>query len=409
MKRHLTGIVFLAFLSLYFVYHPIQVFADTSCDPSSCPSDPDQGLSCLNQVTKKCEADIQNAKNQEKTLSSQLSIIDGQTKITKLKIEETNLKIQKLRREIEDLSTRIDRISSTVDTLSQVLLNRIVQTYKYGSLTTIDLLFSSHGFADLVEKLKYIQVAQANDKKVLYQLQATKAAYHDQKQDKQVRQQEAEKLSKDLASYQTQLVEQKKAKDQLLAQTQNSETNYQKMLVQARAQLSAFQGFVRSQGGLTLIAADPSWPAGYFSQRDNRWGSVAIGTSPYSIGLAGCLVSSVAMTLTHQGNSQTPLTIGTNSSYFFEGDFLWSGLTSLGFNSPSRTTNTLAIDNALNAGKWAIAGISYSQSASSEPFHFVVITSKNGSDYNLFDPWKGPNISFNSNYLGNYITEIITY
>lgn len=196
-------------------------------------------LSSKQEEIAKLEAQLSDARKQEKTLKSQLDIIDSQTKITSLKIEETNLKIAKLEREINDLSGRIDRISGSVDTLSEVLLNRIVQTYKYGSISSVDLLFSSHGFTDLLERFKYIQVVQANDKKVLYQLQATKAAYNDQKVDKETRQFEAEKLTKELESYKTQLTEQRKAKDELLKVTRNDEVRYQSLIANLRAELAS--------------------------------------------------------------------------------------------------------------------------------------------------------------------------
>lgn len=189
---------------------------------------------------QKLEAHLQDARNQEKTLKSQLEIIDGQTKITTLKIEETNLKIAKLKREISQLNERIDRIGSTLDSLSEILLRRIIQTYKYSNaVSTIDLLFSSHGFADLLQRLKYIQVAQSYDKKKLYELQATKLAYNDQKQDKQVRQTEAEKLNKDLEIYKAQLEQQKKAKEELLRITQNDEARYQQELTRLRADIAS--------------------------------------------------------------------------------------------------------------------------------------------------------------------------
>lgn len=187
------------------------------------------------------EQQLANAQKQEKTLKSQLDIIDAQTKVTKLKIEETDLEIEKLNREITDLSGRIDRISTSVDSLSEILLNRIVQTYKYSSISTIDLLFSSHGFSDLIERLKYIQVAQANDKKVLYQLQATKAAYKDQKSDKETRQAQAEKLGKDLENYKSELDTQRQTKNDLLRITKNDEAVYQARLAAAQREINQIQ------------------------------------------------------------------------------------------------------------------------------------------------------------------------
>ena len=94
----------------------------------------------------KVESQLNQTKKQEKTLKSQLNLIDGQTQVTLLKIEETNLRIEKLKREINDLATRITRISTSLDSLSEILLNRIIQTYKYSNtVSTFDLIFSSHG------------------------------------------------------------------------------------------------------------------------------------------------------------------------------------------------------------------------------------------------------------------------
>ncbi|RJP46439.1 MAG: hypothetical protein C4584_01575 [Armatimonadetes bacterium] len=181
------------------------------------------------------EQQLQQVRGEKKTLQSQLTFIDTQTKLTRLKIEETTTQVNKLEKEIDKLTTRIDRLSETVDSITQVLLVRITQTYKFGNFSTIDLLFSSHGFTDLLERMKYLQVAQSNDKKVLYQLQATKATYNDQKVDKESRQKEQEKLKKDLENYQLQLSNQKKDREELLEVTKNKEANYQSLIKQLEA------------------------------------------------------------------------------------------------------------------------------------------------------------------------------
>ncbi len=235
-KTFLISVIYFIVFLIFFAQGKY-IFAQSACDSSSCTDpDPTNHLNCVAGVLGNCEQQLQGVQNQEKTLKSQLSIINGQIQVTVLKVEETNLKIDKLKREISDLDTRIDRIGVTLDSLSEVLLKRIVQTYKSSSgITSIDLLFSSHGFADLIERLKYIQVAQAYDKKKLYELQATKLAYNDQKQDKQTRQTEAEKLNKDLETYQQQLDQQKKGKDELLRVTKNDEARYQALVAQLKA------------------------------------------------------------------------------------------------------------------------------------------------------------------------------
>ncbi len=217
--------------------------------PAFAEDDLQQQLQQKQEEIHKLEVQLQATRGQEKTLKSQLNLIDGQTHVTTLKIDETNLKIEKLKREISDLSSRIDRIASTLDSLSEILLKRIVQTYKYGdAVSSLDLFFSSHGFADLLERLKYIQAAQAYDKKKLYELQATKLAYNDQKKDKETRQQEAEKLNKDLEVYKIQLDDQKKAKDELLRVTKNDESKYQSLIAQLAAEISSISQAISNVG-----------------------------------------------------------------------------------------------------------------------------------------------------------------
>ncbi|MBI2196412.1 peptidoglycan DD-metalloendopeptidase family protein [Candidatus Daviesbacteria bacterium] len=239
MKKLLLALLTFIFLTFSFLY------------PAHAES-PDELANQLRDKQAeiaKLEAQLAGTRNQEKTLNSQLNLIDGQTKVTTLKIEETNLKIEKLKREINDLSTRIDRIGATLDKLSEILLKRIVQTYKYSNtVSAIDLLFSSHGFADLLERLKYIQVAQTYDKKKLYELQATKFAYNDQKQDKETRQQEAEKLNKDLEIYKTQLTQQKRDKEELLRITKNDEARFQSLIAQLRADTDSIRRALGSIG-----------------------------------------------------------------------------------------------------------------------------------------------------------------
>ncbi len=187
-----------------------------------------------NQI-KQLEGQLASAKSQEKTLSSQLKFIDDQTTLTQLRVDAAKFQIEKLDKEISDLDTRISRVSVTLDRLSELLLNRIVTTYKYGDITPLDLLFSAHGFADVLERYKYLQIVQEYNKKQLYELQATKTLYNDQKQDKAIRQAQQQKLQKDLETYSTQLADQKKAKEDLLRVTKNDESKFQDLLARLRA------------------------------------------------------------------------------------------------------------------------------------------------------------------------------
>lgn len=237
----------LSFLSLVLIKTlPMALAQDDPC------SNPDESSQCQDFISQ-TQKQLDETRGQEKTLKSQLDFIDAQTNLTELKIEGANFQIKKLDQEISDLDTRITRLSASVDSISAILLDRIVKTYKYSNISTLDLIFSSHGFSDLLERIKYIEVAQANDKKVLYQLQATKSSFNDQKTDKETRQAQEEQLKKDLDAYSAQLDADKAAKNALLRATQNNEAIYQQKLQAALAEQQAILGILSGAGTETSI------------------------------------------------------------------------------------------------------------------------------------------------------------
>lgn len=211
-------------------------------------SDLDNELRQKQEQIKKVEAQLDVAQKEERTLKSQLQIIDSQTELTELKIDKTLFEIKKLDKQINDLSGRIGRISGTLDTLTELLLNRIVSTYKYSNTSFMDMIFSAHGFSDALERIKYLQVVQAYDKKQLYQLEATRKLYDDQKDDKETRQTQAEKLQKDLEKFQIDLAQQKKEKDDLLRITQNNEKKFQEELARLRADAESISRALANRG-----------------------------------------------------------------------------------------------------------------------------------------------------------------
>lgn len=235
----LFSIIFSCYL-LFFICLP-SIFAQSE-------EDLDRQLRDKQEEIKKLEGQLEEAKNQEKTLNSQLKIIDSQLKLKQLQIEETKFQIAKLDYQIKELGGRIERISTSLDSISILLLNRIVSTYKTGNFTPIDLIFSSHGFTDLLQRIKYVQVAQANDKKILYELQATKNTYNEQKQDKENRQTQQEKLKKDLEQLIVQFEKQKTEKEELLRVTKNNEAKFQELIARLKADAESISRALASKG-----------------------------------------------------------------------------------------------------------------------------------------------------------------
>ena len=134
------------------------------------------------------------------------------------------------------------------------------------------------------------------------------------------------KTKAELVSLQTQLTAQNKSlaaskaqEQQLLAQTKNSESTYQKLLATAQAELASFSAFAAAAGGSKLLANQTvcdSWGC-YYNQRDVLWGNLPLNGTKYRLASDGCLVTSMAMVLTHYGYREvTPISINANPSNF---------------------------------------------------------------------------------------------
>ena len=228
----------------------------------------------------------------------------------------------------------------------------------------------------------------------------SKKNYSDQKDLLTLVKKKQEDLRTQLKSYQVELSGQKAEKNRLLAITQNNEVKYRELLSQARAQLAAFKGFINNLGGASLLSNQTScddWGC-YYNQRDSQWGQMGIGRSSDSMAEFGCLVTSSAMILSHYGHRVTPGQVArTNDAFFATTAYMWLSPWSIDGVTFSRTNygrNLSKLDEELSAGHPVIVGIGQG------PDHFVVIRSKDGSDYKMYDPYvpNGKDISFKSKY-----------
>jgi hypothetical protein len=282
-----------------------------------------------------------------------------------------------------------------------------VATYEVGTIQPLQILLTSNNASDFIKRLNYLKLAQEHDRKLIYNTQQAKVDYTNQKDILESEKKKIELLQQQLQAYTVQLDQEKQAKQDLLAQTQGSEANYQQILAQTKAQLAGFHGFVSSQGGASLLGGQTScddWGC-YYNQRDNQWGGNSLNGTSYTLADSGCLVTSVAMLYTHYGHKDVnPQSINSNSGNF-------SGIPpallrySITANGASSSRVSADIDATLSSGNPVVVGISYD--GGNLPDHFVVFVSGSGGNYTMNDPFtpNGHNISFRDRYPSVRIVE----
>lgn len=351
---------------------------------------------------------LSNLQGQEKTLSSQIAVANGQIDLTQARIYATQEQITDLTIDIDTAAQKITQLQGSVDNITQVLYNRIVATYEVGSNQPLSILLTSNTISDFLKRADYLRIAQDHDKQLVYQTLQAKNDYANQKAILEGERQKVEALKTQLQAYTQELSQEKADKERLLSETQGSEANYQKLLAQADAQLAGFSHFVAAQGGATPLSNQTvcdDWGC-YYNQRDTQWGSLALGGSSYSIADDGCLLTSMAMVYTHYGHhSVTPLTINANPGNFASYNRAYL-LRTIVADGASSTRISSSIDSVLSSGNPVIVGVSYDGGPIAD--HFVVLISGSGGNYQMNDPFtpNGHDISFTSHYSLGSIVEI---
>jgi len=200
-----------------------------------------------------------------------------------------------------------------------------------------------------------------------------------------------------LASQQQSLVATEQSKSQLLADTNAKESNYEKLLAAAEAELQSFSTFAQNAGGSKLISnqtACDAWGC-YYNQRDALWGSDLLDGTRFTLASDGCLVTSMAMVLTHYGyRDVTPVTININPDNFavYYPAYL---LTTINVDGVTATRKAAAIDATLATGNPVIVGLNAYGGT-----HYVVLVSGSKGNYLMRDPYitDGNNILFADHY-----------
>lgn len=388
-KTKITKIAF-TFLLICVIYTSRAfVLAQTSTDQQS-----QELQQKIDEYTKK----ITELQTQKNTLSTQITYMDTQISLAVLQIQKTEETIARTKAEIIDISGKIDGLNTSIDYLTTVIAQKIAEGYKSRTASFFDFFLNSTDLSSLVNRIKYLKVAQDNDRRVTFQAQQAKLNFEDQKNIREKKQKQLEALTMQLNTQKGVLASQKKQKESLLIVTQNDEKRYQQLLDEAQKQLSSFKSFVKTAGGGVIGAngfgtGSDGW---YYSQRDERWAYKTIGYSRENVMEVGCLLTDIAMIMKKYGTDWTPSDVASNVSYFFSNtaymlkpsQFSWPN------NLHYVNISISQINDEINAGRPVIAGVYAGQYGT----HYIVLKQVDGGDYIMHDPYYGPDKKFSEYY-----------
>ncbi|MFZ2664206.1 MAG: peptidoglycan DD-metalloendopeptidase family protein [Patescibacteria group bacterium] len=241
----IKGILFTTFILGFILFSPLVL---TKVNAEDVDRD---DIEDIQDKIESYEKKLNELKGKENTLQNEIEYMDNQIYLTELKIQssqvnikKTEEKISKLAGDIESLSTRIDKLKQSIEHQEKVLGSRMRERYKDREESIFMLMFGGDTLNQIISKSEYLKVMEINDNKLIKEMEETKKSFEEQKRIFTEKKDEAESLKRQLEvekanldSYRTTLEDQKDMKKSLLAQTQNDEAKYQKMLADAKKEL----------------------------------------------------------------------------------------------------------------------------------------------------------------------------
>ncbi len=382
-------------ITIGLVYSP--VFAQEGPTPTQAQQSNDAARNEIQKKIDEYEDKLSEIRTEKNTLSSQIEYMDTQIYLTQLKTEETTEKIESTEYEIETLDDWIGDLDSSLDDLSKTMLERIVAGYKTRQASIIDIIFDASSASDLVNKVKYYEVARETNKRVLLEVQEAKLNYEEQKKLREKKKEELDELQETLQVQEANLKNQQEEKRILLSATQNDEATYSRLLEEAKRQIAAYKSFVAITGVGTVSAnglgtGEGGW---YLSQRDERWAGMRMGGSSESVLDVGCFITSIAMVMRYYGADYSPANIASSSHYFLPGSAYMYIPSTFNGSWPNgknyRNIGSGEVSSYLERGVPVIAGV---RGAS----HYVVLKKNDGGDYIMNDPIYGPDLKVSDYY-----------
>lgn len=212
----------------------------------------------LNEEIKKYQAEIDTLGKQANSLKNTLATLDLSRKkleadlaVTRNKIDSTNLEIKELSLQIDDKSERIEDgkrvIAQSLNSISQMESDSIIETF-----------LSSRTLAEAWNAADELNTLQSGVKGRIDDLKSVKISLEDNKKKTEAKKSQLVSLQNDLANQKKVLAETVKEKNNILAETKNTEANYKKVLVSKQAQKDAFEKELLEYESALRIAIDPS-------------------------------------------------------------------------------------------------------------------------------------------------------
>src|SRR3989344_5213916 len=290
LKKQFSALILLAAFIAPLVFSPFFSYAQTATEIQNRIEEKDSEIKKLEKEIAVYQSEIEGLNKQKSSLQGEIRELDLTRKklnadiaVTENKIDQTNLKI-------EDLGLNIGYKETSIQNNLESIRFGIQSMNEVEEKTLVEGLLSDQDISALWGDLDNLLAVRENLQQNIIALRETKSRLEDTRTETIAAKNELTRLKAQLSDQQKIVVQNTNEKNKLLAQTKNSEANYQKLLKERLAQKDAFEKELEDYEAQLQFILDPSklpkgrilsWPLDKIfvtSPYAPRWGGFHRGT-----------------------------------------------------------------------------------------------------------------------------------
>ncbi len=191
-------------------------------------------LERLDRQKKEYSQAISQKRDEAKTLANELSIIDNRIAKAEIEIENTKAQMTEVDLEIKRTSIEIEEKTDKIEKEKRDIGNILKLIYRESDVSALEVLLLNDSLAEFLNRVKYLEDINKEMGDSLEELKKLKSELEDKKAELDVENENLVKLKSELERNKLALKDERQNKDFILAETKNSEKEYQNLLAAAK-------------------------------------------------------------------------------------------------------------------------------------------------------------------------------
>jgi len=214
---------------------PILVSAETVVDDNlqAINDEIDARKIKIDQINSKIEEyqkKIDQAEAKQSSLANEIELLDNRAAQTELEIEATNEEISTIDAEMRVTDKSIAEATAALDREREMIASVLREMRVADNVSPVEWFFGSESFSDLFGRIEDLETLHSNLDKSLAEAQETKTSLQAYKEEQETRLTSLEELQKNLEKEIALLDNQRESKVVLIAETAESEDEFQALL-----------------------------------------------------------------------------------------------------------------------------------------------------------------------------------